>query len=161
MITPTVRRIIFENPPDEDAKKMERGIRAGMREATKHWQREFAPRHFEWGASGKYGYKPRSPKYYKRKQRVMGHRRPLVYTGETLKWVTTRFAQPTARRTGVGFVTSLPVVVPPYFFKYRGIGSDKYDELTRTLPQEYEALFQIVDKHIDEALARRSRRRAE
>jgi len=159
VISPYVKRIVFDGAPEEDAKRQMRGLRSGMRDATKKWQREMAPQHFKFGAQGRYGYQQRTKKYRRRKERVYGHRRPLVYSGETLKWVTTRFAQPTTRKTPLGVASVLPVVVPKYFFMYRGAGPDKYAELTTTLPDEYEALFQVVDKALDEAMDQRTRKR--
>jgi len=42
---------------------------------------------------------------------------------------------------------------------YRGSGPDKYAELTATLPEEYEQLFQGVDATLDAALQKPTRPR--
>lgn len=46
------------------------------------------PRHFQAFASVKYRYARRSAKYEARKQRLLGHRLPLVFTGKTRDTVT-------------------------------------------------------------------------
>ncbi len=158
MLTPFVKRIVYDAPED-DVRRIETALRAGLRKATQTWQKDVAPRHFRYGAQGRYGYKQRSRKYRDRKMRVYGHRRPLVYSDESEHWVLTRRAQPKTRRTRVGLTATLPVVVPKYFFMYRGAGSDKYAELTATLPEEYEQLFQGVDAVIETELQKPTRPR--
>lgn len=155
-----IKRIVIENPPDEDAKRVDRGLRAGMKDATRLWQREIAVRHFRDGADARYDYQPRGRKYINRKKRQWGHRRPLVFSGLTEKWVRYRQAEPRLRKVGTGGLSArLPLKVPKYFFQYRGSGPDKFDELVRTLPDEYDAMFGLVDSAIDRELARAARRK--
>ena len=155
-----IRRIVIENPPGEDAQQVHNGLRDGMKSAVRLWQRDIAGRHFRDGASEKYGYQPRGRKYLNRKKRVWGHRRPLVYSGLTEKWVRYRVATPKVRKIGEGGLSArLPVKVPRYFFQYRGSGPNKFDELVRTLPEEYDAMFELIDTAIDRRLARARRRK--
>lgn len=155
-----IRRIVIENPPDEDAKRVGRGLRAGMKAATRLWQREISGRHFRDGAAERYQYQPRARKYMSRKKRLWGHRRPLVFSGLSEKWVRYRQAEPRLQEVGTGGLSArLPLKVPKYFFQYRGSGPDKFDELVRTLPDEYDAMFELVDSAIDRELARAARRK--
>lgn len=153
----TIKRIIIENPPEEDAERFNRGLRAGMKDAVKLWQREIAKKHFRDGADTKYGYAPRQREYLQRKFSTWGHRRPLVFTGNTEKWVRYRMAEPRVWKVGDGGLSCrLPVKVPKYFFMRRGNAPDKYAELIATVPDEYEVLFKRVDEAIDRELERGS-----
>lgn len=57
-----------------------------MREVNRgilqRWADVYLPRHFEGGATQRYGYRVRTAKYTARKRRHFGHSIPLVYTGK-------------------------------------------------------------------------------
>ena len=61
----TINRVVLESMADE-------------------WHERYLPGHFEEGATAVYGYAQRKSKYLKRKRRLYGHQRPLVFTGEAL-----------------------------------------------------------------------------
>lgn len=64
-----------------------RGHNEAMREVNRevlerHRDRNL-PRHFQGGATSRYGYRQRTARYTQRKRRKYGHSIPLVYTGGT------------------------------------------------------------------------------
>lgn len=146
----------IEVPPEEEGRNFDRGFRAGLGAAAKQWQREFAERHFEPFAAAKYGYRRRTEKYNARKRRRFGHEMPLVWTGTTHEWVTTRFQEPTVRRSGESIRARLQIKAPTYFYAFHGKHQyDKVEELLRTTPDEYRRMQGTIEEMIDEALARR------
>lgn len=73
-------------------------LRAAFQDGGVKWHQEYLPRHFRPSAAQRYGYRPRSDAYLKRKRRdaargkaVEGGNTPLVYTG-LLKRAVTGFA---------------------------------------------------------------------
>ena len=46
-----------------------------------YWAIHFRPKHFTEAGGREYGYRKRTPKYQKSKQRQYGHQDPLVYSG--------------------------------------------------------------------------------
>lgn len=86
------RAIQFDLTLPRDPALFERDHRRALREAftsaaVLHHTRHI-PRHFESFASTKYRYARRKAKYEARKQRLLGHRLPLVFTGRTRDTVT-------------------------------------------------------------------------
>ena len=73
-----------------------------------HWGEEFREKHFTEAGAAEYGYRRRTAKYEKRKERLYGHRRPLVYTGESEQ----RSGAYTVRtqRNGVTVSMSVPAI---------------------------------------------------
>lgn len=159
MIFPYVKSIVYDGSPEEDIKRQERGLREGLKNATVYWQRNVAPRHFKYGAQGKYGYQQRSKKYRKRKEREGKGNIPLVYSGRTQEWVLHRFDSPRTRKTPLGITGALRVVVPKYFYMYRGAGPDKWAELAATIDPEYEEMFKIVDVVLEKEMNKPRRKR--
>lgn len=47
------------------------------------WHTTMMPRHFEPSAMHRYNYKPRTPRYLKRKLREHGHQNPLEFSGRS------------------------------------------------------------------------------
>lgn len=60
-----------------------RFAKESLREAMAWLHATTMARRFEPGASGRYGYAQRTPKYLARKRRKFGHSTDLVYTGKT------------------------------------------------------------------------------
>lgn len=56
-------------------------IKAAIEAGLKHWHARILRRHFEPGASSRYGYKKRTRRYDATKLRRFGHTTPLVYSG--------------------------------------------------------------------------------
>lgn len=56
-------------------------MREVNRAVLERWRDRYLPRHFQGGASSRYGYEPRTARYTARKRKKYGHSLPLVYTG--------------------------------------------------------------------------------
>jgi len=70
-------------------------LRAAWADAGLKWHQEYLPRHFKPGAASRYGYRPRSAAYLKRKagdarrgRAIEGGTTPLVYSGLFKRSVT-------------------------------------------------------------------------
>lgn len=73
--------MLMSRPPGVLMRDFRRAIKVGLQAALDYWWRQFLPRHFDRDASRRYKYRKRTPGHVKRKLRVHGHRRSLVYTG--------------------------------------------------------------------------------
>ena len=70
-------------PPGEMPRRVQSAIReVAAAEAEFHHQKHY-PLHFRFGAKNRYGYKPLSPGYARAKQRKVGRRPRLVFSGRT------------------------------------------------------------------------------
>lgn len=153
--------IHYESLPEDDMKAQQRGLKQGLRMAAEYWQVNFAPKHFRFSAHSKYKYQPRSKRYEKRKARRFHHRRPLVFTGETERWVRTRRQAATVSNRN-GMVTGkLQIRTPTYFYTFRkDFGApDKVEELTRTTESEAAVLLRVVEWEIAAELGKPRRKR--
>lgn len=107
------------------------------------WHKKSYPSRFKSGARRKFGYAPRSAAYNKRKQKVHGHRREMVWSGELERTSTKRISiksrkkgeatsAPTGARGGVGgpmgFVIRFSMKVPKHMTY--GTRKRERDELT-------------------------------
>lgn len=153
--------IHYESLPEDDMKAQQRGLRRGLKMAAEEWQVKFAPRHFRYGAAKKYGMQPRSAKHVKRKRRRFGHNKPLVFTGETERWVRTRRQAATISNRNGMVSGKLQIRTPSYFFAFRkDFGApDKVQELVATTQDEATKLLGIVEREIDIELAKPRRKR--
>ncbi|MHC4616384.1 MAG: hypothetical protein ACYTEQ_01390 [Planctomycetota bacterium] len=111
-----------------------------------HWHDEIAPRHFEVSATARYGYKKRSRRYTRRKQKRFGHRRPLEYTGESKD----RILNPTAvivKQTKTG-QTRLRINATSRFFRFRKdlSQSNRANELTTVNDEDVAELAEVAIK---------------
>lgn len=61
------------------------------------WHRKMRPQHFTRAAYAKYGYKRRTPAHEKLKEKMYGHRRPLVFSGESEQLSRIRDVRATAK----------------------------------------------------------------
>jgi len=78
---------------DPEPRKARGAVREVLRESHRaqagDWHHRYAPGHFSRGAAAKYGYRPRSPSYKRRKRAAAKAgtakpgRRPLVFSGLT------------------------------------------------------------------------------
>lgn len=69
-------------------------IKDALKRAAKAWRENVLPKHFETGASRKYGYMGRSTGY-DRKKRKMGSPPALVYTGRAMRKILADRREPT------------------------------------------------------------------
>lgn len=87
------------------------------------WHEKKLPGHFKYSAYQKYGYKPRSIRYERRKQRGYrdkygvqhaGHRRPMVWSGESERDMTSG-----ARINASSKLLRVTMNAPKHFFAFR------------------------------------------
>lgn len=138
---------ITKKVPKNPQKVAEKALREGAKMAAEYWQREFAPLHFRAGASARYNYKKRTPKYLSSKKRKVGHTIPLVLTGELRRRVTGRFETPKVRQNSgdkslkvklnFGNITRSPQVA---------------NEVAHMIPEEIEELTGIIISTLDNSI---------
>ena len=146
--------------PEDDLKAFVFGLRRGLRVAAEFWQKTLAPKHFQRGATQKYGYKERDAEYNAKKLRLFHHRTPLVLTGTSKSWVLGRRAPATTRKMGDRIVGRLPIVTPDYFYKFRPEDNepDKAEELVTTVDNEANQMEEFIRGAIDREVAKPKRR---
>ena len=154
----------YQGHPIDDLAAYQRGLKKGLKAAAEYWQKKYAPGHFTRAAKSKYNYEPRTAKHEIRKARLFGHRDPLVFTGETRKFVKGRRAPARVSNKDGNPRAKLSVKVPTYFYQYNKTGKniDKAGELLATTSDEAAQMFdRIVDAFIKGELdkARRKKRR--
>lgn len=97
-----------------------------------HWHANIRPKHFQESAISEYGYRDRTPEYEDRKERQMGHSRPLVFSGESEEATERLEIRPTSRGAtlamGGGNLT----------FRQRGGPNMREEVTTVTLPDSVE-----------------------
>lgn len=115
------------------------------------WFKNILPKHFEEGADLEYNYKPRSPRYIKRKRRLAARglkykNKPLQYTGNTKNMATSR-----ARIAATGNQCTVTYTVPSYIGPY---GKSKFigEEMQRLSQADEQALQRAFDKEMGIAL---------
>lgn len=96
---PVVVKLEHSAPTRTLKRDVREAQRVGFAAAAERWHSNTLPRHFDSGASMRYGYAPRTPRYDRRKMRVKGHRQPLVWSG-TLMRSALRSARISATPTG-------------------------------------------------------------
>lgn len=67
--------------PGNTIAELKRAVKAANIATIEAWHQTFLPEHFESGATFKYGYRGRTPRYNKRKRKKYGHNRPLEFSG--------------------------------------------------------------------------------
>lgn len=75
-------KVEFSRPPRTLVRDFKAAMAEAYKEAGLHWHQKMLPRHFDSGATMRYGYTPRTAGYIKRKRRVKGHATPLVWSGQ-------------------------------------------------------------------------------
>ena len=65
------------------------------------WHSLYMPRKFEPSAVCRYGYRPRSIGYNKRKLRIKGHKNPLVWSGRSKRLTSIRKVRATSKGSRV------------------------------------------------------------
>lgn len=115
------------------------------------WFNNILPKHFEEGADMLYDYRPRSPRYIKRKKRLAARglkykNKPLQFTGTTKNMATSR-----ARIVATGNQCTVSYNVPAYIGPY---GKSKFigEEMQRLSKRDEQALQRAFDKEMGIAL---------
>jgi hypothetical protein len=129
------------------------------------WHAEFRPKHFTKAGAREYGYHPRAGEpgntrknfwrsYTGRKQRVMHHTRPLIWSGESMNLTRIRVVQVQATKTK----SRCEVVLRSPGFNRRNPHSDidMREEVTHVSDAESREIMQGFDAEMDARLARLS-----
>lgn len=144
-------RIVYAKQPGKTPKQVRAATTEGNAASVEHWHRKYVPFHFEPFAKSKYGYQRRSKKYEQRKQRKVGHVKPLVFTGNLERQAESFIDVRASSRRGTGILTR----VPKYAYKYRTDSRqpNKADELTSVTEGEINKLAEVhadaMLKHFD------------
>jgi len=84
-------------------------IKSAWERTGQYWHKAILPKHFTFMGAREYGYAPRSIGYMIRKARVMGHRRPLVWSG-TSERLAKRIRNVRATPEGARVVVTAPAL---------------------------------------------------
>ncbi len=134
-----------------------RGILARAWEtAGEHWHKAILPKHFTVRGRYEYRYEPRSKKHREKKLRRFGHRRPLVFTGESERKAK-RIRD--IRELKSGKAVRIFLHVPSYFFKFHKASDpwsavahkgqpNKAAELQRISERDSNELAMVIDKQV-------------
>lgn len=135
-------------------------MRAGWAALGAHWHKEYLPKHFELGAATRYGYRPRSAAWRRRKaglaragRAAKGGAVDLVASGAMEKLLES-----------VGLVRAYPTraaikMIGPRYVTLRPKGNqpNKYAEATAVLRTEVRALGAVFERAIAAELRRESK----
>ena len=150
------------NPPEALQKEFNRASKAGItRVARYHW-RERIPLRFQQQSAlsplaQELGFQPRSRGYERRKARIHGHRRPLVWSGRMYETVTTHFREPRASRAKTGEIRTTLRLTAPYWVRFRGkrgTGPDMRAELSNISQDEATLYARMLSEHVQRRLER-------
>ncbi len=152
-------------------------LRAAYEDLGAFWHRKLLPRHFRKGAQDRYGYRPRSAAYLRRKKRdaargraIEGGTTPLVYTG-LLRRLMTRSAIirgfPTRARVEMERPSYMPIRKTPFTTVRGRVVARKadqppiFEEATRVIDAEAVELANYLAERVTHHNERvRARRRA-
>jgi hypothetical protein len=123
--------IQYVNSPRSMKKELRPAVKSELQETISFWHSRYLREHFKTSAVSKYRYDKRSANYQKRKARVKGHQKPLVWSGELEKKSkrAIRLGGTSKRATGT-------MDVPPYTYKYHANQPHKAAELTAVTDKE-------------------------
>ena len=95
-------KIEYTGSPRALAKARRGAVKDANKDAVRFWHRRYQPEHFTESATKRYKYRSRTEKYMRRKARIKGHQRPLVWSGRTMLLVasTLRVTGTSKRATG-------------------------------------------------------------
>jgi hypothetical protein len=132
--------------PESMAKELPRLVKAAIIAEAKRWRDEVMPRHFDTGASRRYGYMGRTDAYNRRK-RKNGSPPALVWSGRAERKMLS------ARREPTGTAKKITLRIPSYGFfskTYSGwpSGHTMGKEVTAMTKQELEQIYQNVQSRV-------------
>lgn len=110
-------------------------------EALAMWRTEFAPRHFEESAYGRYHYAHRTKKYTESKVRRFHHRHPLELTGRSKQEILHGPQKVKITKKGRAQLFTYP---PVYFWKSQTTRGRIADELKKATRDELTQLAKMI-----------------
>jgi len=143
--------VTYRRPKALSRKDIRIEVKAALREIGIEWHRQTLPRHFEENARTRYRYQQRSVAHRKRKLRIFGHQRPLVFTG-TMAAAVKKIARIAPTSKGVRVVMK----GPKYLYKYvkKAGQPDKAKEITATTHIEERAITNALKTKLTVRLGR-------
>ncbi len=122
--------------------RMKVALRQGYEGALDFWHKKIRPGHFEVSALAKYGYTPRTVKY----ERSKGHRRPLVYSGDSERATERNYIKFAARSA------SLHMDAGNLLWNPGGGRINMRDELLRTTSEDETAMARIFERDFTQSM---------
>ena len=151
--------IYIDKPTDISKRGWREALRAGWRAVGEVYEEEVKPRKFDPDASERYGYKPRSEKYLRKKRKRAkyswrvknGGERLLVYSGVT-RTAVMRTHRPRAFPTRV----TIDIAAPSYIqMRPRNANRPNMgEELTSMTADEIQQAERVFEATVERALAR-------
>lgn len=137
--------IRWRGHPSAAPKLMRAAVKKQMVGVIDTWHEDMLPEHFKIGASTKYRYKDRSPKYLAAKRKYAKGQQDLVWSGELKRQVESRIDISTTSKGGRGTMKG-----PAYLHRHRKRYNQphKADELIRTTVQELTELAHQLDAEV-------------
>lgn len=145
-----IRGVIqYRGSPEATKKELRAAVKPELARVVQWWHSKILPGHFLIAAEGKYRYRRRSASYLRQKVKRFGHRRPLEYTGDMKRQVTSM-----ARITSTSKGAKVNMTGPRYLYMYRKDlkQPDKAAELTAITASEVDKLAQILDRRLTRRL---------
>lgn len=130
-----------------------RAVRQGFIEAGEWWRRKHLPRHFTERAGVFYSYQKRTLRHQARKKKKFGHRKPLVFTGQSRDAIMADRQPPKWRKRGGIPGVEVRIKAPKYFYQFNpATGPNKLAEVTQLASSELAVLARVVDRRITAAM---------
>lgn len=134
-------------------------LKAAWEKAGFFWHEKFREKHFSAEGAKEYGYSPRAGEqgrpykkffasYAGRKQKKMGHSRPLVWSGDSAN--SARLVNLDPNSKGV----TIRINAPKFNFHKAGSPINMWDEMTRVSDREIVAITEVLEKEIMAAIDR-------
>ncbi len=108
--------------------------REAYKRALKDWRAETLPRHFQLGASRRYGYHKRSRRYQNEKRQQKHGAPALVWSGDARSRMIQSRKEPQSTRLGKVQTVTIKVPAPRHFFMT--LKSRQYGKWPHTMAQE-------------------------
>jgi hypothetical protein len=118
----------------------------GYEATLDYWHKEIRPKHFEESAADVYGYGPRKEKYRESKLAAKGHRKPLVYSGESERATERNYIKATGRSA------SLHMDAGNLAWPVKGGRINMRHDLTKVLPEEEQAMADVFERSVDASI---------
>ncbi len=135
-------------------------LKEAWRHAGVHWHQTLMPKHFTVAAEKEYGYQSRDGAYTRRKVRLFGHCKPLVFRGD-LEAACRRVMDVRENATGGEGGAAVFLHGPKHLYQYRtykfGKQPDKAAELSAFSSGDKEAITVVLDRRLDRAIERAER----
>ena len=139
--------VMLLNPPKAIARNNPAIVSHALEEAVDFRHERHLPGHFTTAASARYRYKRRSKAHNRRKQRLYGHQKDLVFSGDMSRELTASITIRSTRGRTTGSMTG-----PAYLYKRPANSPDKVAEILATTSREERETTKIVEADLQQGL---------